>query len=76
MRVVFGIILALGGIWLMWLVVTGLPFPWEQNRSSGSSSATTAKANTNVQAATVAPAGAGVLGVVGAGVQIQTGGLL
>lgn len=29
MRVVFGIILALGGIWLGWLVLTGLPFPWD-----------------------------------------------
>lgn len=63
MRALFGLILALGGLWLMWLVPTGLPLPWE---TPGAGPATKYNdvigGNANLQSSFVAPLGTATLG--------------
>lgn len=68
----FGIILALGGIWLMWIVLTGTPFPWEDPNTQQTTTPTPASTRTrlNTQLATVASAGNGVPGAVLSGIRL------
>lgn len=64
MRAVFGIVLILGGLWLCWLVLTGLPFPWEDPNAKSTTTPTPASTSSspNTQASTVAGAGASTPG--------------
>lgn len=62
MRAIFGLIFALGGLWLMWLVLMQLPFPWESAQAGAGANLNKTSLTRNSQQSTIAPLGTGTPG--------------
>lgn len=60
MRAVWGFVVAVGGLWLMWLIVTGHQMPWETSgtaATSGSAKTPSSTSKGSSSGSTSAPPG-------------------